>query len=134
MNPNYHPNQGYHGQVPTLQGAVVQTGTVPVGTVTANKWANPFNRNIQMINFDATCKKCHGTGVRTSTFSHTPLPCDRCYSRAGYCKKCYGSGMNYRKNKACNKCTAGKRLQPRSSSSSSSDTNRKGTNYNQRHH
>lgn len=86
---------------------------------------NPYNINVPHIQYDLNCKKCHGTGVSHSRFSGTAIPCTRCYSRHGYCKKCYGTGTNYRKNKACTKCNAGKKANNRSSSSSSSENGKK---------
>lgn len=84
------------------------------------KWNNPYGLSIPVITFSPGCKKCHGTGTSHSTFTNTPVPCTRCYTRQGYCKKCYGTGTNYRKGKACNKCQAGKRMNNKSSSSSDS--------------
>lgn len=140
MNPNYPHNTNTvvthdaHGR-PIVQTTTHQTYVVPPTTThTVNvgnpaytrgethKWDNPYGLSIPLITFDPTCRKCHGSGVSKSRFSGTPLPCTRCYTRHGYCKKCYGTGVNYRKNKACNKCNAGKRLKG-NMSSSSSDSN-----------
>jgi len=82
------------------------------------KWDNPYGLSIPVITFDPNCRKCHGSGVSTSRFSGTQIPCTRCYTRHGYCKKCYGTGINYRKNKACTRCQAGKLMKNKSSSSS----------------
>ncbi len=84
-------------------------------------WTNPHGLKIPIVPYAAGCKKCHGTGTSKSMFSGTPMPCTRCYSRAGYCKKCYGTGVNFRKNKPCTKCQSGMRLKKVSSSSSQSD-------------
>lgn len=41
------------------------------------------------------------------------ISCNICYTRHGYCKKCFGSGLNFRKDKPCNKCEKGRRIKKR---------------------
>ena len=108
--------------VPPTTTHFVNTGNLAYTKGEMYKWDNPYGLSVPLITFDTNCRKCHGTGVAKSRFSGTPLPCPRCYTRHGYCKKCYGNGVNYRKNKPCNKCQAGKRLKG-AMSSSSSDSN-----------
>lgn len=106
---------------PTIQ--TVNTGNQLYTNGVAQKWHNPYNLSVPLIKYDPTCRKCHGTGVSTSRFSGTAVPCTRCYTRHGYCKKCYGNGINFRKNKPCTKCDKGKKLKKTLSSSSSQDSN-----------
>jgi hypothetical protein len=129
-NPNTNLNP-ISGPSTVLRYLAYTTTTTTHGTYTTHpagytqgqmyKWNNPYGLSIPVIAFDPNCKKCHGSGTAKSRFSGTPLPCPRCYTRQGYCKKCYGTGTNYRKNKPCTKCQAGKRMNNKSSSSSDSN-------------
>lgn len=113
-NTGYSKGTGVIGTVPTQGYGYTNTNTYGSGS----GYHNPYGLSVPTIAFSPQCRKCHGTGVSRSMFSGTPVPCTRCYTRAGYCKKCYGTGTNYRKGKACNRCQAGKRLKNASSSSS----------------
>lgn len=146
---NYGTNQGFSNQggyggnqgfnVPQNQGGYGGQGfnnNTPGFNQGYNQGYNqPFNQgfnqgfnnsvfpnfpNIPPIQFNPTCKKCHGTG-QSACRRGGVKPCARCYRRAGYCKKCYGTGFNYRRQKACKKCAKGKMMSNKSSSSSDSD-------------
>ena len=65
---------------------------------------NPHNLPIKPIQFNPNCKKCRGSGVRTSLITRKNLPCKNCYTDWGYCKSCYGTGTNFKRDKACKKC------------------------------
>ena len=65
---------------------------------------NAHNLPIKPIQFNPMCKKCHGSGVRTSRLTKRSAPCKECYSEWGYCKSCYGTGTSFKRNKVCKKC------------------------------
>lgn len=134
MNPNYHAtNPVYPGSTYFYNPANTHVYYIPENVTTTtgetHKWDNKYHRKIPVITFDPTCKKCHGTGTKMSTFSKTPLPCPSCYVRHGYCKKCYGNGMNFRKDKPCNKCDKGRRIKKANDKLTSSSSDSDQPNY-----